>query len=179
MTHEAPFSSDAERWREISNFPTYSVSSWGRVRNDESGVIISATRNSHDLPIVGLMSYNQQRGRSVQSKRALPLLVACAFVPEHSNVNFGTPVHLDGDRTNNHYTNIVWRPLWFARRYMVQFTDDHITLDEPVEDVETFEIYKSSMHASTVHGLLDEQLLLSMHNNTYVWPTGQIFRRAL
>jgi hypothetical protein len=72
----------------------------------------------------------------------------------------------------------VWRPLWFARKYNKQFTDGHATFDRPVEDVETGEVYENSMHAAIVNGVLDVEIYLSMLNNYYVWPTGQIFREA-
>lgn len=179
MTHSMPFSSDHERWSEISNFPTYQVSSWGRVRNAETGTILTLTRNTHGLPIVGLMGYSEQKGKNIQHKRAVPLLVADAFVTPPSSPAFDTPTHIDGDRSNNHYTNLMWRPLWFSRKYMKQFWDDHVTCLDPIEDIETGERYKNSMDAAVSNGVLDVEIMLAMHNNTYVWPTGQVFRRAV
>lgn len=123
--------------------------------------------------MVGLMK------NGVQHKRSLPLLVASAFVVKPNNPLFDTPVNLDGDRMNNHHTNLMWRPLWFARKYSQQFTDCHATFDYPIEDVETGELYRNSMHAAISNGVLDLEIYLAMINNTYVWPTGQIFREAL
>lgn len=172
MTHEAQFSSvPEERWTEISDFPGYMVSDWGRVLNQSTGFHIKPTVNTKGLYMVGLM----QTG--IQRKRSLPLLVAREYVPRRKP-EFDTPINLDGNRGNNHYTNITWRPLWFARKYSAQFTDGHPTIDVPVEDIETGEVYKDSMHASVVNGVLDIDIVLSMHNNTYVWPSGQIFREA-
>jgi len=137
-----------------------------------TGFYIKPTRNTKDLYIVGMMK------NTVQHKRSLPLLVASEFV-RRPNQAFDVPINLDGDRANNHYTNLMWRPLWFARKYSRQFYDDHVTFVDPIEDVETGELYKNSMHAATLHGILDIEIYLSMCNNTYVWPTGQIFREAL
>lgn len=171
MIQDTQFSPE-ERWVEISDFPGYSVSDWGRVLNMSTECCIKATPNTRNLYMVGLMK------NCVQHKRSLPLLVAREFV-QRPNATFDTPINLDGERSNNHYANLAWRPLWFARKYKQQFTDDHTTFDSPIEDIETGEVYKDSMHASVVNGVLDSHIVLSMHNNTYVFPTGQIFREAL
>jgi hypothetical protein len=173
MIEDTPFSSVAEeRWSEISDFPGYEVSDWGRVLNSSTGRYIKPTVNTRKLYMVGLMK------NAIQHKRSLPLLVARAYVRQPSP-EYDTAVNLNGDRANNHYTNLVWRPLWFAREFAKQFIDDHETVDVPIEDIETGEIYKNSMHASTTLGVLDKHIRLSMMCNTYVWPTGQIFREAI
>jgi hypothetical protein len=169
MTQSTQFSSDEERWSEISNFPSYSISSKGRVMNTDTNCVMSVTSKPNGLLMVGMMQAGLQR------KRSLALLVANAFVPRVT-ASFDTPIHLNGDRSDNHYTNLAWRPLWFARKYMAQFEDNHQTYNEPIEDVETGEYYKNSMEASIANGVLDGEIRLSMMNNTFVWPTGQVFR---
>lgn len=173
MTSSLTFPDPPERWVDLLEFPGYSVSDFGRVLNNRTGCFLTPARNTRGLAIVGLM----QTG--IQRKRSIPVLVANAFVLKPSNPSFDTPVNLDGNPMNNHYTNITWRPLWFARKYSRQFTDGHATFDRRVEDVETGEVYENSMHAASVNGLLDVEIYLSMLNNTYVWPTGQIFREYL
>ena len=173
MTQHVPFSSvPEERWSEIRDFPGYFVSDWGRILNQSTGVYLKASPNTRSLYIVGLMR------NAVQYKRSLPLLVATEYVRPMRR-DFDTPINLNGERADCHYQNLMWRPLWFARKYTRQFYDDHPTFERPIEDVETGEIYKSSMHAAMVNGLLDVQIYESMVNNTYVPPTGQIFREAI
>lgn len=172
MPSSLSFSDLPERWRDLLEFPSYSVSDHGRVLNTRTGFYLTPTRNSRGLAIVGLMR------SSVQHKRSLGLLVADAFLSKLDNLAFNTPINLDGDRMNNHYTNLAWRPLWFARKYSQQFTDGHPTFEYPIEDIETRVIYPNSMDASVANGLLDVEIYLAMVNNTYVWPTGQIFREA-
>lgn len=174
MLSDATLQNPSEVWSEIADFPGYSVSSWGRVLNDSTGYYLKITKNSRGLAIVGLMK------NAIQSKRSLAVLVATAFVPRPSESRdvFDTPINLDGDRFNNHYSNLVWRPLWFARKYGKQFDDTNPAFRFPVEDVENGEVYINSRHASVVNGVLDKEVYLSMINNTYVWPTGQVFREA-
>jgi hypothetical protein len=167
-----PFSPEQERWAEISDFPGYSVSDCGRVMNRDSGAILTPSSKPGGLRMIGLMK------ERTQMKKSLPLLVASAFVPPHPYPKFDTPIHLNGDRAFNHYTNLMWRPLWFARKYMQQFSDGHLSFEHMIEDVETHIAYKDSWSAAVHHGLLDNEIIVSMHNNTYVWPTGQIFRVA-
>lgn len=172
VVHDEPLSNMPERWEDIFEFPGYSVSDWGRVLNDRTGFFIKPTLNSRGVAIVGLMK------GGIQHKRALAPLVANAYVQRDPRQgSFDTPINLDGDRMNNHYTNLMWRPLWFARKYSKQFTDGHATFDAPIEDVETRIVYANSISAAITHGLLDLEIYLSMINNTYVWPTGQVFRQ--
>lgn len=169
MTQLTHFSSEEEVWSEINTFPSYAVSNKGRVMNNDTKYLIAQTTKPNGLVMVGLM----QAG--VQYKRSLALLVANAFV-HRPQASFDTPIHFNGNRSDNHYRNLTWRPLWFARKYMKQFVDDHQTYDSPIEDIETGERYKNSMTAAVMNGVLDSEIRTSMLNNTYVWPTGQVFR---
>lgn len=165
------FSSKYERWSEIRDFPGYSVSDQGRVMNNKFERLVSLTMNSTGVVMVGLMQDRYQK------KRSLPLLVADAFVPrDPKKPAFDTVIHLDGRCDNNHYSNLKWRPLWFAREFKRQFTSNPQIFTSPVQDVETGEIFENSMHAAIMHGVLAIDVIRSAIENTYVWPTGQIFR---
>lgn len=160
-----------ERWRPIRHFPSYSVSDLGQIRNDNTGRILSQSYNQNHVPQVGLMRDGKQFHRSV------PKLVALAFIP-HPLGPFDTPINLDGDRANNRVENLMWRPRWFAVEYNRQF---RIPYHDPIlypilevqEDGEVF--YENSFHCATVNGLLEKDVVLSILNNTVVWPTYQAF----
>src|SRR6476620_5649106 len=100
----------------VEGFEDYRVSNYGRVFNDYSGreMVLSPTMYG-DLS-VGMYRHGQQFRRSVKG------LVARAFVPGEDDV-FDTPILLDGDRHNLKSTNILWRPRWFALKYIRQITD--------------------------------------------------------
>lgn len=164
-----------EDWAEIRDFPTYAVSTCGRVRRELTKRIVAPTKNTRGNWIIGLMDESR-----MQRKRSLPLLVADAFVPRiEGRDDFDTPIHLDGDPDNMHYLNLAWRPLWFARKYKQQFARDTPAYPYAIEDVETRVFYKDSREAAIIHGLLEQEIRLSMINNTYVFPSGQIFRDAV
>lgn len=159
-----------ERWKQIENFEDYEVSNLGRIRSSKFGWILALNENQSGLIQVGLMRDGEQKHRSV------PLLVAKAFIPQPSGP-FDTPINLDGDRHNNCVDNLVWRPRWFAVKYNHQFRylyDESI--DVPLEDLKTGEITIGSLATAKRYGLLEKDLILSILNNTYVWPTYQQFR---
>jgi hypothetical protein len=158
-----------EEWKPIDRFPDYSVSNYGRVRTNKSERILRLNINQYGLLQVGLMHEGEQRHRSV------PLLVAKAFIPQPSGP-FDTPINLDGDRFNNHISNLAWRPRWFAVRYNQQFRYPYENpIDSPIVDLKTGEISQNSMEAAKRYGLLEKDLVLSILNRTYVWPTYQEF----
>lgn len=159
-----------EEWRAIPSFPGYSVSTCGRVRNDKTGRVLALMRNSHGIVYVGL-SKNR-----LQHKRSLDILVIEAFLPAPKLEAFDTPIHLDGDRTNNHIDNLTLRPRWFAVKYAQQFLTYPRGISRPIMEVNTGEHFKTSWEAATKYGLLDREILVATLNRTYVWPTFQVFQ---
>lgn len=158
-----------ENWKEIERFPGYSVSDHGRVRSDKTGRILSLSENQYGLVHVGLMDGRTQYHRSV------PLLVAKAFLPRDKEP-FDTPINLDGDRHNNHVENLMWRPRWFAIRYNQQFRYPYENpITAKLVDLKTGEVSLNSFECAKRYGLLEQDLVLSIVNRTYVWPTYQEF----
>lgn len=158
-----------ENWKEIPSFPGYSVSDHGQIRNDRTDLILSLSENQQGLSMVGLVRDGKQFHRSVA------LLVVKAFV-ENTYEAFDTPINLDGNRGNNHVDNLVWRPRWFAVQYNRQFrVIGAYHINQPIRDVETGKVYPTSFLAATEHGLLEIDIVLSIANNTVVWPTHQRF----
>lgn len=158
-----------EEWVPIDNFPGYSVSSHGRIRTDKSERILSLNPNQFGVLQVGLMRDGEQRHRSV------PLLVASHFVPNPGGP-FDTPINLDGNRNNNFVDNLIWRPRWFAIKYNKQFKRRYENrINAPIMDLKTNEISLNSLECAKQYGLLEEDLVLSILNRTYVWPTYQEF----
>jgi len=158
-----------EEWREILEFPGYSVSSTGRVQNERTGRIIERHVNQRGIVNVSLWRNNQQTRRSVS------VLVATAFIRTARSRTFDTPINLDGDRLNNRVENLLWRPRWYAREYFSQFLSRPRGIDNPVMELKTEEIFKSSWEAALAYGLLDREVVRSVVHMTYAIPTYQRF----
>lgn len=159
-----------EQWKPIRNFENYNISDWGRVQSERSGRFLVLSQNQYDVVYVGMVRDGKQYHRSV------PLLVAKAFLPRTFDP-YDTPINLNGDRFNNHVDNLVWRPRWFAIRYNQQFkfSYEHPII-YPIEDIKTGEVSQDSFECAKRYGLLEKDLVLSILNRTYVWPTYQQFR---
>lgn len=162
-----------EHWREIYSFPEYSVSDYGRVRNNLSGHIMTMLRNQQGVTHVGLTK------NRTQHKRSVAVLVASAYLPEPPDETFDTPINLDGDRSNNRAVNLTWRPRWFAVKYFRQFKEDWYKNEAyftPIEDVDTHQTFGSAWEAAIMYGLLVHDIFMSTLRNTRVWPTQQKFQ---
>lgn len=159
-----------EEWRTIWDFPYYSVSNNGRVRNDATGRILSPSENQNGILQVGLSVHKEQ------FKRSVTVLVAHAFVPNRNGDAFDTPINLDGDRTNNRAENIVWRPRWFAIRYFRQFHQPPYEFTVPLYLVDTDEVFIDAREAAVKYGLLEKDIVLDLTNHTGVWPYNYDFR---
>lgn len=162
-------------WRQIEEFPRYSVNELGQVRNDDTGRTLALQRNQRGAVYVGLVLSPDYP----QYKRSVALLVAEAFKGPPEPETFNTVIHLDGNFSNCCIDNLMWRPRWFAIKYHQQFrpfdTTPHPVIASRVQDRKTGVIYRNSMEAATTCGLLDKEILTSWLKHTYVWPTYQEF----
>jgi hypothetical protein len=160
-----------ENWGEIKGFPGYSVSDLGHVRNDETGRVLTILRNQYGTCYVGLT-----KGRK-QHRRSLAQLVAQTFVPNpRAKDSFDGLIHLNNDKANNRADNLLWRPHWFVVKYLIQANRGPIGSDKPVLEIKHHEIYPNTWEASLAFGLIERDLIGSIVNRTFTWPTFQEFR---
>jgi hypothetical protein len=163
-------------WRDIEEFPGYRISETGNVASS-GGRPLRLSKNQYGVLYVGMM--RELDGEREQVKRSIALLVAKTFLPEPDNDRFDTPIHLDGDRSNCRADNLMWRPRWFAVMFHKQFKNgriDRFTL--PIQEEHTGEILHNSREACIRYGLLGTDILHSVNNGTFVFPTGQRFHRV-
>jgi hypothetical protein len=92
-----------EIWKEIDGYHgRYQISSWGRVRNAETGKILKPYKNAKGYLKVGL----KITGEKISHKHRVNRLVATAFV--HNPDGLPQVNHKDGNKENNSYTNLEW-----------------------------------------------------------------------
>jgi hypothetical protein len=87
-----------EEWKEIQDYPNYSVSSFGNVRNDKTGKILKGCPDKDGYNYVCL--YHPQKNHRIHQ------LVASAFIENISNYN--QVDHIDKKVVNNNVTNLRW-----------------------------------------------------------------------
>jgi hypothetical protein len=93
-----------QTWRQVPNYPNYSVSDMGRVRNDtrRDGKHMKQRVCRNGYKHVTLSDCGFTRGFLVHR------LVAQTFLPNDDHSLRRTVDHMDRDRTNNHLSNLRW-----------------------------------------------------------------------
>lgn len=158
-----------EGWVPLQNYPGYSASDQGRIRNDSRGNILAIVRTVSGHTFVGLMK------DGVQVKRSVAKLIAEAFVePPPHQPHFTTPIHLDGNLSNCAADNLMLRPRWFAMKFSQQFFKEQPN-HEPIRRIKTGEEFEDCWPLVMTHGLLYIDIILSVVNNTYVFPIMEYF----
>lgn len=158
-----------ENWVEVPHFPVYSVSNVGRVRNSDSGRFLTLFMNQSGYVYTSLCQGSTRCNMSVAR------LVAEAFLPPPPYEAYDTPINLDGDRTHNDATNLMWRPRWFAMQYHSQFKALR-GYNVPVQERETLQVYRNAWDAALSNGLIASEVAVKALNGQAVWPTGQKFQ---
>lgn len=88
-------------WREVVDYPNYSVSDKGFIRSDRKGIILKA-RAHHKT---GYLSVSLQSHRGEKRRRLLVhRLVATSFLGKSELI----VNHIDGNRSNNTLSNLEW-----------------------------------------------------------------------
>lgn len=158
-----------EQWVPLLGYPGYSASNLGRVRNDKRDRILTIVQLPTSYGYVGLIK------DGVQVKRSVSKLISETFLPIPTIANFTTPIHFDGDLSNCRVNNLDWRPRWFAIKHTLQFRRDLPVYPDPIRELKTGEIFENSWNAVLRFGLLYMDLILSIYNKTYVFPTMQTY----
>jgi hypothetical protein len=160
---------ESDDWAPVPGFPGYSINPLGQVARDSTGRLLVPRLNKERVPYVGLMRNWQQCNRS------LPRLVATTFLQRPSDI-FDTPIQLDGDPGNCHVDNLMWRPRQYAVLYKRQFREPYENpINVPVRAINERERFPNSLAAACRYGLLEREVVLSILNRTFAWPTYQYF----
>jgi hypothetical protein len=107
-------------------------------------------------------------------------LVARGFVEGRSEI-YDTVINLDGDQTNLHFTNLLWRPRWFALQWARQQT--RITEGKKpqyqrgrIVDLDTREVYENVVDAAKHTGSAHSEIFVSAWMQQYTWPDHKRYR---
>lgn len=115
---------DNEIWKDISGWPSYQVSESGRVRTVGRKVrtrLRKFTVNPHELSTAAHNGKYRYVTFQIKNKRAnhyIHRLVAGAFCKKPSRLHIEVN-HIDGNKFNNHYTNLEWVTLQENRDHAV------------------------------------------------------------
>lgn len=92
-----------EIWKTTSDYPNYEVSTNGQVKKKSTGKILVCTDDSRGYPAVTLINDTGQHTKNIHR------LVAETFIPNPENKR--TVNHKDGNKRNNHISNLEWNTL--------------------------------------------------------------------
>lgn len=90
-----------EIFKEIKEYPSYSVSTTGNIRKNSNGKILKASRKPNGYMQINLFTCDGRR-----KKEYIHRLIALTFI-ENPN-KFPEVNHIDGVRDNNQVSNLEW-----------------------------------------------------------------------
>ena len=124
----------------IDDYPNYSISTCGKVKNNTSGNILNTSVHRNGYEIINIKPNGRGAGKTLKVHR----LVAITFIPNPDNkpqVN-----HLDGDKCNNHLENLEWATASENMKHAVKngllTPPENVTRFTEKEALEIAELYK-------------------------------------
>lgn len=149
-----------DEFREIDGYPDYEINSDGVVRGGLRARVLTPSPNQQGLLSVALY------GEGKQNRYLVSILVANAFLPEPEYDAFDTAIQLDGDRSNCNIDNLMWRPLWFARRYNYERrVEPFPNWTAPFELTQNGNVYYHPRDCAIEYGLLEHDINDSLFNS--------------
>ena len=121
-----------EEWLIIEEFPRYSVSNFGRVKNNETNYILIGGHDKDGYNQVTLCYNGKQYNRRVCR------LVAKAFIDNPNNLPFVN--HKDENKTNDNANNLEWCTI----RYNNNYGKHYYNVRKRIKCVETDKEYIST-----------------------------------
>ena len=91
---------NVEVFRSIDGYESYAVSSFGRVKNVITGIILKTRNDKYGYLRVNLYEYRVMKTHKIHK------LVANAFIDNPNNKQCVD--HIDNNKANNHLTNLRW-----------------------------------------------------------------------
>ena len=102
-----------EVYKKIEGYSKYEVSNFGNVRNHRTGRILRQKRNSTGFMLINLYKDYESKSFTIQK------LVCEAFLVK-PNIDKCIIVHIDGNKLNNHLSNLKYGYHSDLRRKMVK-----------------------------------------------------------
>lgn len=100
-------------WRVIEEFPNYMINEYGviyKIKGKRKYQIMNPKEDKDGYLYIGLRNENGRFFRRVHR------LVASAFI-QNDNLNNDIINHIDGNRQNNHFTNLEWCDVRYNNKY--------------------------------------------------------------
>lgn len=95
--------SDTELWQYVDGFDEqYKVSNFGRVLNVKNNAILKQSTNYKGYKVVSLLKDGKSKQKRVHR------IVAKAFIGETDKKGANQINHKDGNKSNNHISNLEW-----------------------------------------------------------------------
>jgi hypothetical protein len=162
----------------LQEFPIYDALDAGLIVNRQTGRAIRGSLNRSGHVKVGLRHDGKQHTRVVSR------LIAEAFLESPTSPEFNTPIHLDGNLQNCAASNLMWRPLWFARQYHEQFQTMYYNKAR-IRNRKTGDEFDNCYAAASTYGALPVAIYFNAANyesgydNDSVWPGALRFEISI
>lgn len=154
-------------WKPIEGFENYEVSREGDIRNARNLKIMS----THQFGGEQLKVQLRKDGRYYT--KAVARIVAEAWVEERLFNSCDTPMHLNGHRLDCRADNLVWRPLWYVRKFHLQRKQPlYPNWTRPFYCEDTGENFRTPFECGAVHGLLEEDIYQALRTGCKAFLIG-------
>ena len=112
-----------EIWKSHENFENYEFSNHGRFRKADTKIVLKNTTDDKTRKTVKggyIITFLRHSKLGVRKRVRIHRMVALLFVHNPNPSEFDIVNHIDGDKANNHYSNLEWTTVYENNKHAIK-----------------------------------------------------------
>lgn len=153
-------------WNYIPDLPDYIIFENGTILKESSQRTLAIRQNQQGINMVDLSHEGAKRTYAVDR------LVCKTFwgPPPEDELQSYSPCHIDGDRSNDNASNLMWQPRWWTTEWHRMHKRGTPLEVNDIHNLQTGEVYHDTKEAAIANRMLEREIMRAASQGAWlIW----------